>query len=174
MSMIKTFPDRYINKLATTIMLDKELNKMLYYNDVLDKDIYTLDELENPIAELKNKKVFINRRITDLFTKVNEADIYVFINLHTDEPCSIDGRDSFFIDRMKLDIGVICSDSCRNTLNGTRENIVFDRIVEMLKNDVNLEGIGKPKISKTNQAYQIPYGYNCYIITVTVNYFNTM
>ena len=174
MPIIKTFPDRYINKLATTIMLDEQINKMLYYADVLNKDIYSLEEVDNPIAKLKNKNVFINRRVTDLFTKVNEADIYVFINLHSDAPCNINGRSSTFIDTMSLDIGVICSDSCRNTLNGTRENIVFDRIVELLKTDINLQGIGVPKISNTNQAYAIPLGYNMYIITVTINYFNTM
>ena len=66
MSVIKTFPDRYINKLATILLLDEEINKMLYYNEVLDKDIYSLPSVENPISELKDNKLHINRRVQDL------------------------------------------------------------------------------------------------------------
>ena len=42
MSVIKSFPDRYASKVATILMLDEEINKMLYYNDKNDVDIYTL------------------------------------------------------------------------------------------------------------------------------------
>ena len=63
MSNVRSFQDRYIAKVATALMLDDEINKMLYYNDVCDKDIYTLPKIKNPVKELQNVKVFCNRRV---------------------------------------------------------------------------------------------------------------
>lgn len=173
MSIIKTFPNQYINKLATAIMLDGEVNKLLYYNDVLDKDIYSLPEVKNPISELKDKNVYINRRVSDLFNTSNDADVFVFINLYSDAPCSIGRGKSRYIDRLRIDVGVICNDSVRNTLNGCREAIIFDRIVEILEQTEYLEGIGKPEIGASKQSYSIPYGYNAYVLTVEVDYFHS-
>ena len=50
MSVIKSFPDRYASKVATILMLDEEINKMLYYNDKNDVDIYTLPRVKNPVG----------------------------------------------------------------------------------------------------------------------------
>ena len=61
MSIIKNFSSNYMTKLATTFMLDDKINKMLYYNEVLDKDIYSLEKLKNPISLLNKNKVFIDR-----------------------------------------------------------------------------------------------------------------
>lgn len=171
MSVVKTFPNRYIQKLATILMLDEEINKMLYYNEVIDKDIYSLPDVVNPVKELKDNKVFINRRVTDIFQSNQRPDAYIFVNLYSDAPCTISKGKSRFIDTLRLDVGVICNDECRNTLNGAREAIIFDRITDILKSDERLEGIGKPKISQTKQTYSIPYGWNAYIVTVEINYF---
>ena len=171
MSIIRTFPDRYINKLATILLLDEEINKMLYYNEVLDKDIYSLPKVDNPIVELKDSKLFINRRVQDLFGKKCESEAYIFINLYSDAPCLIPKGRSRFIDTLRLDVGVVCADGCCNTLNGYRTSIIFDRIVDILSNDERLMGVGKPLIYSTKQNYAIPYGYNAYIITVEIDYF---
>lgn len=173
MGVIATFPDKYISMLATTLMLDSEISKLLYYKNVFDKDIFSLDEVENPIAEFKDKNVFLNRRVADVFGKVTNPELFIFINLYQDEPCSIGSGKSKFIDTLRLDLGVICNDSLRSILNGTREVIVADRMIRLLKETECLQGIGEPKISRTRQVYQIPYGYNAYIITVEVDYFNS-
>ena len=55
MSVIKSFPDKYASKVATILMLDEEINKMLYYNDKNDVDIYTLPKVKNPVGTLKDK-----------------------------------------------------------------------------------------------------------------------
>lgn len=171
MSVIKSFPDRYINRIATTLMLDNEINKMLYYNDVCDKDIYKLPIVKNPITELKDVKVFCNRRVEKLYMT---SDITMFVNLRKDSPYSKNAKKSTFVESLNLEIGVICHDGCRKTLNGARESIVFDRIQQILKEDENLEAIGKPIVTSTDQIYNIPLDYNGYVVAVQIDYFSTM
>ena len=43
-SIIKNFSSNYMTKLATIFMLDKQVNKFLYYNNILDEDILTYFE----------------------------------------------------------------------------------------------------------------------------------
>ena len=105
MSVIKSFPDRYASKVATILMLDEEINKMLYYNDKNDVDIYTLPRVKNPITQLKDKKVFLNRRVAETF---KESDVSMFINVKNDEPYSRYGKKSLFFDTLTLEVGVIC------------------------------------------------------------------
>ena len=81
MSVIKSFPDRYISKLAAIIMNDQEIAKLLYYNNVMDKDIYSLPDVKSPVSKLLDKKVFMNRRVESLFLK---SDISIFINLYSE------------------------------------------------------------------------------------------
>lgn len=171
------FPNKYCNKVATAIMLNEDINKLIYYNKILDKDIFSLGKVKNPISELKDKNVFVNRRVVDMFKTVDgkiisESDVYVFVNLYTDSPCSIFNGNSRFINTLRVDIGVICNDAVSNTLNGKREVVIYNKIIKMLKEDEKLYGIGEPKFQDTKQNYQIPYGYKSYIITVLVDYFN--
>lgn len=171
MSTVKSFPDKYITKVSTILMTDEVINKMLYYNNECNVDIYSLPEVKNPIKELREKKVFCNRRVEKVFL---QGDISIFINLRKDNPASINGKTSRFIETLGLEIGVICHESCRRTLNGARESVVFDRLQYLLKNTEILEGIGKPHIQTTSQTYSIPYEYNAYILSLNVNYFSDM
>ena len=59
--MIEQFPNKYLIKLSNEIMLDDKINKLIYYNNEKERDIYKLEDLENPIKKLKEKKVFINK-----------------------------------------------------------------------------------------------------------------
>ena len=161
MSVIKSFPDRYISKLAAIIMNDQEIAKFLYYNNVMDKDI----------SKLLDKKVFMNRRVESLFLK---SDISIFINLYSDEPKNMNGKKSRFYDTLKVEIGVICHNDCRKTLNGARESVVFNRLEEIVRTNEELDGVKKPKIGGAVQSYNIPYDYNAYIFSITVDYFSTM
>lgn len=170
MSNVRSFQDRYIAKVATSLMLDDEINKMLYYNDVCDKDIYTLPKIKNPVKELQDVKVFCNRRVEKVFL---ESDISLFINLKKDSPYTKNGKKSVFFETLTLEIGVICHNACRKTLNGARESIVFDRIQYILKNTDYLRAISSPKIIDTSQIYNIPLTFDGYILTCEVRYFSS-
>ena len=171
MSVIRSYPDRYISKVATILMNDEIISKFLYYNDVDDKDIYALPKVKNPVGKLKDVKVFCNRRVEAMFVK---SDISLFINLKNDNPYSKNGRKSLFFETMELEVGVICHNDCRKTLNGIRESIIFDRVQYIMKNTEELEAVGKPHLSATTMSYNIPYDYSCYVLTATINYFSTM
>ena len=112
MSTVKSFPDKYITKVSTILMTDEVINKMLYYNNECNVDIYSLPEVKNPIKELREKKVFCNRRVEKVFL---QGDISIFINLRKDNPATINGKTSRFIETLGLEIGVICHESCRRT-----------------------------------------------------------
>lgn len=169
MSNVRSFQDRYIAKVATSLMLDDEINKMLYYNDVCDKDIYTLPKIKNPVKELQDVKVFCNRRVEKVFL---ESDISLFVNLKKDSPYTKNGKRSVFVESLNVEIGVICHNACRKTLNGARESIVFDRIQYVLKNTEYLEEIGKPVITSTDQIYNIPLTFDGYVLSFTIDYFS--
>ena len=78
------------------------------------------------------------------------------------------------INTLTLEVGVICHKDCRKTLNGARELIVANRIQYLLRNTEYLEAIGAPELSATKQSYNIPYDYNAYIVSVTIDYFESM
>ena len=78
MSTVKSFPDKYITKVSTILMTDEVINKMLYYNNECNVDIYSLPEVKNPIKELREKKVFCNRRVYKVYL---QGDITIFINI---------------------------------------------------------------------------------------------
>ena len=168
-NVIKSFPDKYINKLATILIMDDEINKMLYYNDVCDEDIYKKPKVKNPIGTLLDKKVFCNRKVAEVFL---ESDCSIFINLKKDAPYKNDGKESRFFDTMILEIGIICHNKCRRTLNGARESVIFDRVQKIIRTNEQLECVGEPRIKETDQSYNIPMEYPAYIVSVKLNYFN--
>ena len=52
--------------------------------------------------------------------------------MYKDEPASLNnGKTSSFISSFRLDIGVVCHNSCSNTLNGSRDVIIYKRINEI-------------------------------------------
>ena len=110
MSVMKNFTDRYISKLTTCLLTDDIINKFLWYNTVKDEDIYDLPKIDNPVSELKDKKVFVNRRVESLFL---DSDISVFINLFQDQPAYIGSKRSNKINTLTLEVGVICHKDCK-------------------------------------------------------------
>lgn len=166
-NIIRDFPNRLMLKLSTLMMMDNELNKMLYYSDVKDKDIYTLPDVVNPVSELKEVKVFMNRRIDKVF---KESDICVYINLSNDEPYSRRYSKSKSYRTCKIEIGVICHDDCRKTLNGTREVIIMDRIKEVLST-ANLGGIGDTELDPISTLYNMPHQFSGYSTKLVMDYF---
>ena len=170
MSIIKGFPDQMILKISNMIMLDSEINKILYYNKEKNTDIYSLPEVKNPISLLKDEKVFIDRRIDKV---LKESDISVFINLTNDESYLRRYERSRFFRTCKIEIGVICHGDCRKTINGIREDMVIKKIIELLSN-VKFPGtIGEAYLEPVTQMYNMPYAYNGYSTKLSLDYFST-
>lgn len=159
-SIIKNFSSNYMTKLATIFMLDKQVNKFLYYNNILDEDILSQPDVKNPISALNENKVFVDRKIDKI---IKEGDITLFINVKSDAPYSNGSRVSSLYNVLAIEIGVICHKSCRKTINGIRELIVTDRIIQILTKTPELQGIGDLTIKSCSPMYSIPYyDYNGY------------
>lgn len=159
-SIIKNFSSNYMTKLATIFMLDKQVNKFLYYNNILDEDILSQPDVKNPISALNENKVFIDRKIDKI---IKEGDITLFINVKNDAPYSDGARVSSLYNVLTIEVGVICHKSCRKTINGIRELVVTDRIRQILTKTPELQGIGDLTIKSCSPMYSIPYyDYNGY------------
>lgn len=159
-SIIKNFSSNYMTKLATIFMLDKQVNKFLYYNNILDEDILSQPDVKNPISALNENKVFVDRKIDKI---IKEGDITLFINVKSDAPYSDGARVSSLYNVLTIEIGVICHKSCRKTINGIRELVVTDRIRQILTKTPELQGIGDLTIKSCSPMYSIPYyDYNGY------------
>lgn len=169
--IVRDFPSRLLIKISNLIMLDNEINKMLYYNAVNDKDIYMLDELENPIGDLKDSKVFIDKRVEKVW---RESDISVFVNLSKDSPYSNGGRKSKMIRTVEIEIGVVCHSNCRKIINGFRDTIVSNRIKTVLCNEDSIQGIKGVMWGDTTQMLNVPQDYSGYTIKISVDYFGKM
>lgn len=169
--MIEQFPNKYLIKLSNEIMLDEKVNKMIYYNKEKEKDIYTLEKVANPIQKLKEKKVFINRKAPEI---IKESDIVVFVNIYRDFPYVGYYKTSNKIQQFKFEVGVVCHNDCRFTLNGLRDVLVFKEIEQILKENINLKGIGFPTLEQTYPMYNMPNGFTGYMSIYRLEYFEDM
>lgn len=170
-NIVRDFPSRVMIQISNLIMLDDEINKMLYYNTVSDKDIYSLDEVENPISELKDSKVFIDRRVDKVW---KESDISVFVNLSKDAPYSKSGRKSNKIRTVEIEIGVVCHNNCRKIINGFRDSIVSNRIKTVLCDEDSVQGLKGISWGDTTQMLNLPIDYMGYTTKISVDYFGGM
>lgn len=156
MDILIGFPNKLIHNLGTRIMLDPIVNKFMYYSNIDDENILELPEVDNPIGLLKNNKVFYSRRIDKVLTS---ADISLYITLYDYAPLVKRFEKSNSLSTTKIEIGVVCHISCRDTLNGMRDLIVAQRIADMIKEDENrdISGIGKITIDTgVRHLYNMP------------------
>lgn len=156
MGILYGIPNELIYNVGTKIMLDDIINKFMFYKDNKDDNIITLPDIDNPIDSLKNKKVFYGGRIA---TVLKEADITMYITLYDYRPYVKRYDKSNFIATTKLEVGVICHENCRNSLNGLRELCVGSRIVDIFKEEQNLGTIGRIKLDSFKPMHNIPTSY---------------
>lgn len=171
-NIIRDFPNRYTAKISMAIMLDDVISKMLYYNNVLNEDIYSLPSVDNPIKELRDNNVFIDRKVSKI---LRESDSSIFININSDKPYTKSGQPSSRFKTLEIEVGVICHNACRFTINGSREAIIFNRILQVIQENESLkEGIIGDKIGlgSVNEIRNMPEGYVGYSITISVEYWN--
>ena len=164
MDILYGFPNKLIHNIGTKIMLDNVINRFMMYKDNEYENVFELPEIENPIALLKDKKVFYGRRVA---TVLKEADISIYITLYDYRPYIKRYDKSRLINTAKIEIGIVCHDNCRNSLNGLRDIAVGSRIVDIFKEEQNLGTIGRIKLESFRPSYNMPTDYHGFQIILS-------
>lgn len=162
------FPNKLISNIGTTLMSNQDFAKFMIYNDESEKDILSMPDVKNTVKELRNKKVFLNRRVEKV---LKEADISVFIIMAEYRPCSEGSRT---VKKTKIEIGVVCHDECQDTANGLRDVALVCCIVDIITQNEEIAGIGKIKLENVYQMYNLSTDYNGFVITVSAESFGDM
>lgn len=162
------FPNKLISNIGTTLMSNQDFAKFMIYNDESEKDILSMPDVKNPVKQLRNKKVFFNRRVEKV---LREADISVFIIMSEYRPNSEKSKE---VKKTKIEIGIVCHDKCQDTANGLRDVALTDCIVEIVTKNKEIAGIGKIKLESVYQMYNLSTDYNGFIITVSAESFGDM
>lgn len=164
MDILYGFPNKLIHNIGTKIMLDNVINRFLVYKDNEDDNVFDLPEIDNPIELLKDKKVFYGRRVA---TVLKEADISMYITLYDYRPYVKRYDKSRLITTTKIEIGIVCHDNCRNSLNGLREIAVGSRIIDIFKEEQNLGTIGRIELESFKSLYNMPVDYHGFQIILS-------
>lgn len=165
MDILYGFPNKLIHDIGTKIMLDDVINKFMIYKDNKEDNIFELPNIDNPIELLKDKKVFYGRRVS---TVLKDADISIYITLYDYRPYVKKYNKSRLITTTKIEIGVICHEHCRVSINGLREIAVGCRIIDIFKDEQNLGSIGRIQLESCKALYNMPVEYHGYQIILSV------
>lgn len=168
MSILYGFPNQAISEISSLLLNDKIFNKFLWYSSVDDEDILSLPDIEKPIEKLLNHKVFQSRKIDKI---LHDADISVYIVLRSYKPASHNYTNSFYVSDTTLEIGIVCHNKYRDTLNGSRDVAVACRVAELICENKELSGIGHFELVGFEPNYNIPPEYTAYRLLVSVNNF---
>lgn len=160
--MLVGLPNRVMNQMCAELMGNQDFAKFVFYKED-DGDILRLPNLENPHKLLKNKQVFINRKIPKILEKY---DINVFMTLsrwQSSKPFR--GNTSQTIDEVTIKVVVLMQESCLSTENGNRDVALISIIKDIVeKSDLN--GIGKCLVTDVAELYALPpeyHGFEMYI-----------
>lgn len=152
--------NKMMSEVLSTLMLDNEFNKLVYYK--FEKgDILKLPDLEEPFTQLK-EQMFKNRRPMKNLT---EDDVCVFIYLDDDR----NRVRSKKIKTVWIKIGFIVHENCSKTQNGVREVSMIHRIIEIMESTQFNSAIGKCKCEKPGKLYGLPYQWNGYEISIRLD-----
>lgn len=173
--MSKVYID-YANRILQSIVIelvnDDMLSKLLYYVNENEEDIYSLESLDNPVKTLyknddKSKnKVFKNKKILKV---IEEIDVCMFINLLSYSQKSTAYSTSATVKTMDIQVGILCHEDCLETLNGCRDVAMIDRIMSILNTSKIIPSIGNATISSVYALLDVPYDFNGYGITISLD-----
>ena len=159
--------------LINNIIQDDDVFKLMYYVDgkYKDTDLYSLPiplnqegyEIDK-YKTLYNQKVFCNKRVDTISLK---ADIAVFINLYSVSPTRINYKDTKYMKKFDFQIGIVCANSVRETLNGFREVALMYRIMELLEEKTFIGGIGKLQLTNVFPIFDVPNDYIAYSMRIS-------
>ena len=169
MSILYGFPNQAIKEIGSLLMNDTIFNRFVYYDSIDDEDILSLPLIDNPVSELENKKVFYSRKVDRI---LHDAGMFVYIVLKSYKPETQNYKKSFYISDTTIEIGVVCHNKYRDTLNGSREVAVACRVAELVCENEELSGIGRFELVGFEPNYNIPPEYTAYRILVSVNNFS--
>ena len=164
MDILYGFPNKLIHNIGTKIMLDDVINRFLIYKDNETDNTFDLPKIDNPIELLKDKKVFYGRRVMSV---IKESDISIYITLYDYRPYSKRYDKSRLITTTKIEVGVICHNNCRNSLNGLRDLAVATRIIDIFKEEQSLGTIGRIELENTKALYNMPTDYHGFQIILS-------
>ena len=173
--MAKIYID-FANKVLESILIelvhDDKLSKLLYYVDEDKEDIYSLESLDNPVKTLYNNpnksknKVFKNKKVLKV---IEEIDVCMFVNLVSYSQKSTAYSSSSTIRSMDIQVGILCHDDCLETLNGSRDIAMIDRIMSILNTSKLIPSIGKATVSSVYALLDVPSNFNGYGITISLD-----
>ena len=154
-----------MSEITVKLLNSKEFTKFVYYKDVLNKDILSLPDLDNPALMLK-EQFFRGRRTPKI---LEEQDVCVFMCL--DDIRNYTAR-SNKIKTIWIRIGFVVHQSCSNTLNGTREIAIISAIEKALSNVSFSKAIGVCEVDRVIQLSGLPFEWNGYEVSVKLDGFS--
>lgn len=158
-------PNKIISEVGTKLMNDQRFAKLLYYAKKEGYDYHDIDDLpdvENPIAKLKNEKVFYGRRLDKIY---KQADVGVFIRMG-----EFSLRKSTFTDKSFIEVGVVCHNKYLDTINGDRNLCLIDTIQKVI--DKNMRYIGDLKFVRALPIRDLPIEYEGYYMILEILDYN--
>lgn len=160
--MLVGLPNRIMNQLCAEIMQNQDFVKMVYYKDN-NEDVLALPDLENSHKLLKNKQVFINRKIPKI---LHDFDVNVFMTLsrwRSYTPFKKNASQS--VDEVTIKVVVLVQESCLITENGNRDIAILS-IIKNIVEKSDLNGIGNCSVEDIAEVYALPpefHGFEMYI-----------
>ncbi len=158
-------PNKIISDVGVKLMNNQRFAKLLYYADKEGyeyKDIDSLPDIENPIMKLKDKKVFYNRRFNTTYKK---ADAGVYIRMG-----EFSLKESKFLDRSYIEIGVVCHIKYLDTINGNRNLCLIDTIQKVVDN--NMRYVGNLRFIRALPIRDLPVEYEGFNIVLEIIDYN--
>ena len=131
-----------------------------------------MESLDNPVKTLyknddKSKnKVFKNKKILKV---IEEIDVCMFVNLLSYSQKSTAYSTSATVKTMDIQVGILCHEDCLETLNGCRDVAMIDRIMSILNTSKIIPSIGNATISSVYALLDVPYDFNGYGITISLD-----
>jgi hypothetical protein len=161
--------NKILHDICEEIILDEKVGKLLYYNKVKDKDIYSLDKVKNPMKILFNNKVFKGRRINKIQT---ESDVGLCVSMSLYEPYTSYYKESETVKTIQYDVIILCHEDCLTILNGVRTVALVDALSNCIHNSKYIKSIGKVKMCQAFPIYDVPDGYEGWDVRFQVNIVN--
>lgn len=161
--------NKTLHEVTAELILDDKVSKLLYYNDVMDEDIYSKPSLRNPIKTLLNQKVFKRKKIKKIQT---EADVGMCVSMSLYEPYTNYYKTSDTIKHLQIDIACICHDDCIDTLNGNRCLAIIEQVCKCIHQSEYIKSVGKIKLCQAFPIYDVPDDYEGYAIRLDVDIIN--
>ena len=165
--------NKVLMALINAIIQDDDVFKLMYYvgEEYRNKDLYSLpiptnDEgyAINKYEALYNKKIFCNKRVDTISTK---ADIAIFVNLYSLSPAIVNYKDTKYSKKFDFQIGIVCANDVRETLNGFREVALMYRIMELLERSTYIGGVGELQLTNIFPIFDVPNDYLAYSMRIS-------